>query len=326
MTGHKMDYLKDFAKDLVDAGVTSIATAYMENTGEYPADGRFTWEFENMNAQDLEALEKIFHTMEYKKSEGMPLFTPQAVPNAPQKKVLQPKKEELKVVAEVAKETLEVEEKVVEAKDTEVKSGPAKKKNLSNQKVIDRLMETFEWKNKNQTEVDTKLGGGQCFEYGVNLKVYEDEEGTFTIVCEIEANDEWVESFPIGWKYKRLGAERKLKQLMKLIETSYPLEQAVGRKNKLRKWGYKWVDIDEVLNRLEEQDEEVEVASEEKIVVVRTDINFVEVVDSSVAEKMISDYKQESRDWNGKEDALPFKIFSLGKEISINILNSVYTE
>lgn len=64
MTKGKMNYLETFACELKMKGVTSIAMAYMMNTGLTPADGRFKYEFTNITTQELGYLESYFHTLD----------------------------------------------------------------------------------------------------------------------------------------------------------------------------------------------------------------------------------------------------------------------
>jgi hypothetical protein len=120
------------------------------------------------------------------------------------------------------------------------------KKNLSNDNVLQELMIHFEWKNKSQTEVEEDLGGGQTFTYEINFLIIEEVNGTFTMIGEVESDDGFM-SFPIGKKYTKRGARIKAEQLMKLVSGSFKLEQAVGKKNKLKTWGYTYTKSSELL-------------------------------------------------------------------------------
>ncbi|MEX3625070.1 hypothetical protein [Viridibacillus arvi] len=208
-------HLESFAKELKNAGVTSVSVAYMENTGEYPEDGRFTWEFERMNAPELETLEKIFHGIECKKEEKNPVvYFSQDVPSS------SIEEEKVEKVAEVSKD----EDKPVQA----VK--PAKK-NLNNELVIQELVEQFE----NLTDENVEV------EYRVGIKIVEERNNSFTMKCEVHANDKLVHDFYIGKNYNERGAYTKANQLIKLIECSRPLGKALGKKNNLKVWGYERV-------------------------------------------------------------------------------------
>jgi hypothetical protein len=133
------------------------------------------------------------------------------------------------------------------------------KKNLNNQLVLANLIEHFDWKNKNQTEQY-----GETFEYEIYFKLCREEDGKYTMVCEVQIDGAFNYSFPIGWNYTRKGIERKANQLQKAIELSRELEVAVGNKNRIKRWGWEVIDMVELVANLDAMDEEVEQLSDEQ--------------------------------------------------------------
>jgi RNase H-fold protein (predicted Holliday junction resolvase) len=133
------------------------------------------------------------------------------------------------------------------------------KKNLNNQLVLQELIEHFDWKNKNQTEQYE-----ETFEYEINFNLCKEENGEYTMVCEVLVDGAFNYSFPIGWKYTERGVKRKADQLLKMIESSRPLEVAVGNKNKIKSWGWTVIDMAEVVANLNAMDEEEEQLSDEQ--------------------------------------------------------------
>lgn len=59
----RISYIESLAVELKNSGIKSIAVAYMENTGLCTKDGRFKYQFNNLNNEELSYLEKVFHTI-----------------------------------------------------------------------------------------------------------------------------------------------------------------------------------------------------------------------------------------------------------------------
>lgn len=113
---------------------------------------------------------------------------------------------------------------------------------MNNQLVIERLIEEFDWRNKEKTEIEF----GQTFEYEIKLNMLKEKTGEYTLTCALIANGEWFLSFPIGWNYTRVGITRKADQLLKAVEKSFKLEQAVGIKNRIKRWGWEVTSVEDM--------------------------------------------------------------------------------